>query len=185
MVINNMGELKMQYSDEYLINRFIEKFEGKSREAKKFRPKNPKIIHQNRKTIFCNFSECCESICRDPIDLQKYLRASLGIVSSISQNKSILQKKKTLLSNLIDNDESNDIIDEEIIKDNSDDRGSLIFDNRCNENEIKKHYIAYIKEFVMCKEGTCGSGSTEIVKDNRVIYLVCKSCNSKRAISGL
>jgi translation initiation factor 2 subunit 2 len=39
----------------------------------------------------------------------------------------------------------------------------------------------YITEFVMCK--SCSSCNTDLAKIDRITFLICKSCKSKRAIS--
>ncbi len=59
----------------------------------------------------------------------------------------------------------------------------LILDNKFLPQKVEEAVAKYAKNFVICLEPKCGSGDTEIVKDNRITYLVCHSCCSKKSIS--
>ena len=59
---------------------------------------------------------------------------------------------------------------------------SLIIDRMYQPAEITKICENYIKRYVICQEPKCNSGNTQIVKENRITYLVCNGWNSKKAI---
>jgi len=63
--------------------------------------------------------------------------------------------------------------------------GMLVFDSIRNIELIKQSIASYVKKFILCGEPCCGSGDTEIIKENRIIFLYCKSCNSKKSISDI
>ena len=58
--------------------------------------------------------------------------------------------------------------------------GMLIIQGLFRELGIKKILSNYVKSFVLCKE--CASGATEIIKENRITFMNCKSCLSKKAL---
>lgn len=59
---------------------------------------------------------------------------------------------------------------------------ALILDGKVTKEQMNDVLLKYAKKYVVCKESECQSGNTEIVKENRVNFLVCKSCLSKKAI---
>ena len=74
-------------------------------------------------------------------------------------------------------------IEEQLAKDSSITlNGTLIINRIYHQHEIDKVFVSYIKTFVLCAESKCGSGNTEFIKENRITYLVCKVCNSKKAL---
>lgn len=60
--------------------------------------------------------------------------------------------------------------------------GSLIIDKMYDPKRIKDIFQKYIITYVFCAEPNC-RGCTEIIKENRVKFLLCSACQSKRAIS--
>lgn len=105
--------------------------------------------------------------------------------------KSIKQNKKTHITNFVEfcksiNREPNSVkiyIDERLAKDSSiSSTGVLIINKIYHQHEIDKDFMAYIKEYVLCPEIKCGSGNTNIIKENRITYLLCNSCHSKKAL---
>lgn len=61
-------------------------------------------------------------------------------------------------------------------------QGSLIIEKIYQPNEIIKICENYIKKFVICQEQKCNSGNTQIIKENRITYIVCNTCKTKKAI---
>lgn len=59
--------------------------------------------------------------------------------------------------------------------------GCLIITGMFKQPGIYKVLNNYIKEFVTCKE--CNSCDTKIIKENRVMFMVCNRCLSKKALS--
>lgn len=70
--------------------------------------------------------------------------------------------------------------DELIAKSSIDAKGALIISGMFKQNGIQKILLNYIKQFVICKE--CGNGETALLKENRILFLDCKKCLSKKAI---
>ena len=60
--------------------------------------------------------------------------------------------------------------------------GSLVIPGKFEQAEIEKIFTDYVRSNVLCQEEKCLSGNTEIIKDSRVTYLVCKTCKSKKVI---
>lgn len=58
----------------------------------------------------------------------------------------------------------------------------LILDTIRSSTMVETAVAKYAKKYVICLEPKCSSGDTEIIKENRIIYLQCHSCNSKKAI---
>lgn len=58
----------------------------------------------------------------------------------------------------------------------------LVINKIYQQSDIEKVISRFIKTYVLCSEPKCGSGNTEIIKENRISYLVCKVCCSKKAI---
>lgn len=58
--------------------------------------------------------------------------------------------------------------------------GALIITGRYELRQITKMFSNYIKEYITCKE--CSSCNTEIIKENRITFIVCKKCLAKKAL---
>lgn len=61
-----------------------------------------------------------------------------------------------------------------------DQNGSLIINGNFKQNGIEKIFSNYIRDFVSCKE--CSSCDTILFKENRINYISCNRCLSKKAI---
>lgn len=59
--------------------------------------------------------------------------------------------------------------------------GSLMINKMYNEKEISEVYVRFLKEYVICPQ--CGSGNTEMIRDDRLAFLMCNSCKSKQSKS--
>lgn len=60
--------------------------------------------------------------------------------------------------------------------------GELILTGSHADTNLIKHLEDYLLTYVMCSEKGCGSGNTELSKENRILWLLCKKCNCKKAI---
>ena len=60
--------------------------------------------------------------------------------------------------------------------------GVLIITGSHTDINLKKHYKDYIINYVMCSEKGCGSSSTKLTKENRILWITCKKCNHKKAV---
>ena len=58
--------------------------------------------------------------------------------------------------------------------------GALVITGNYKQNGIMSILTNYMKEFVICKQ--CGSCDTSLIKENKLLFLVCSKCLSKHAI---
>lgn len=75
------------YRDDILLDRILKKVENVT--TSKLRLKPPTFIKQNRKSIFTNFAEFCDSINRDQKHVKSYLDGFMSATSSITQEGSL------------------------------------------------------------------------------------------------
>jgi len=59
--------------------------------------------------------------------------------------------------------------------------GALVITGVFKQAGVSKVLSSYIKEYVTCKE--CNSCDTEIIKENRISFLNCNKCKSKKAFT--
>ncbi|KAK9234489.1 domain found in IF2B/IF5-domain-containing protein [Lipomyces kononenkoae] len=59
----------------------------------------------------------------------------------------------------------------------------LVIKGRFQQKQLENVLRRYIMEYVTCK--TCKSSSTHLAKENRLYFLVCESCGSRRSVSGI
>ncbi|KAK9463540.1 domain found in IF2B/IF5-domain-containing protein [Lipomyces oligophaga] len=59
----------------------------------------------------------------------------------------------------------------------------LVIKGRFQQKQLENVLRRYIMEYVTCK--TCKSISTRLSKENRLYFLVCQSCGSRRSVSGI
>jgi len=59
--------------------------------------------------------------------------------------------------------------------------GTLIINKMYNEKEVIDVFATFLKEYVICSQ--CGSGNTEMIRDNRLPFLMCNACKSKKSKS--
>lgn len=135
------------YDDDFLIQRALDKLEGK--QAKKFTIKPPQVKTQNKKTFVANFKEICQAMNRDEEMLRNFFEKQLnkGTGDVTLSATSVLTIAKSY-----------------------------------SQKDVETVLRDFAKKYVICKEQKCGSGTTELVKENRITYLVCVSCNCKVAI---
>jgi len=58
----------------------------------------------------------------------------------------------------------------------------LVLNNKIPSVKINAKIEDYAKEFVICKE--CGKPDTELVKEDRFLFLKCLACGAKHSIRG-
>ncbi|ORY83290.1 domain found in IF2B/IF5-domain-containing protein [Protomyces lactucae-debilis] len=61
--------------------------------------------------------------------------------------------------------------------------GRLILKGRFQQKQIETVLRRYISEYVTCK--TCRSPDTLLTKENRLFFLDCEQCNSRRSVAGI
>ena len=58
----------------------------------------------------------------------------------------------------------------------------LIITGSHSDVNLVKHLQDYVMTYVICTEKGCGSGDTELVKENRILWMLCKKCNCQKAV---
>ncbi len=58
----------------------------------------------------------------------------------------------------------------------------LVLQRRVATQLIQKKLEDYVRDFVYCKE--CRKPDTRLVKEGRMLYMVCEACGAKRVVSG-
>lgn len=61
--------------------------------------------------------------------------------------------------------------------------GRLILKGRFQQKQIETVLRRYINEYVTCK--TCKSPDTSLAKENRLFFLDCEQCNSRRSVAAI
>jgi len=133
------------YTIDYCLNRLYKKVENDRENIKKYYPKRPNVVRQNRKTYITNFSELCKHCNRPENSIKSFIDERLQTPSSIKNDK-------------------------------------LCIDNMFKEEQIFDVIFKYVDTYVRCPEELCGSGLTELVRENRLLYLKCNACNSKKSV---
>lgn len=59
--------------------------------------------------------------------------------------------------------------------------GGLVITGMYKQNGVMKIMESYIQTYVMCKE--CKTYSTDIVKENRITFMKCNRCYSKKTLN--
>ncbi|KAI3644981.1 hypothetical protein MP228_011145 [Amoeboaphelidium protococcarum] len=65
----------------------------------------------------------------------------------------------------------------------TDGSGRLIIKGRFQQGQIESVLRKYIVEYVRCQ--TCKSADTVMVKENRLVFVQCKACGSRRTVSAI
>lgn len=60
--------------------------------------------------------------------------------------------------------------------------GVLIVSKTYDATQIMSILNKYIKIYVVCTEAKCNSANTIIIKENRITYMYCNTCHSKKSI---
>ncbi len=61
-----------------------------------------------------------------------------------------------------------------------DSNGAMVIDGRFRSKNLEKPLSNYLTSYVICRE--CGSSKTELVKEDRIQFLKCNKCLSKKGI---
>lgn len=144
----------MEYSDDYLIGRLLSKVEEDS-ESKSIVSKKAVFV----KAIITRkygktYIENFESVCKSMKKDPEHVREYL---------------EKKLKKNVGEITISAKMV--------------LIITGSHTSPEIEGHIKNYVRTYVICSEPKCGSDETELIKSNRILYLACKKCNSRKAVN--
>jgi translation initiation factor 2 subunit 2 len=60
---------------------------------------------------------------------------------------------------------------------------NLLFQGKVGKDILQKKLDDYIKEFVYCKE--CHEPDTKLVKEGRILYMVCEACGAKHPVRSI
>ena len=113
----------------------------------------PEISNHNRKSYITNFMDFSESINREPEHIRKFLNKDMNVDVSFTKEDNF----------------------------NSDEISGLKFNNMFKSQQIMNSITNYMKQYVLCE--LCKSGSTEIVKIDRINYLKCNGCKGNKSIN--
>jgi len=58
--------------------------------------------------------------------------------------------------------------------------GQLIFDSKIFKESLEKKIQDYLKNYVYCK--VCGAPDTKIIKENRILFIVCEACGARSPV---
>ena len=125
--------------------------------------------------------------------LFKELESKVGNKKKFSMKKPAVEKinRKTWITNfmelcsMLNREKSHfqNFIEKELnVESSLNESNMLILDKMFLPEKVYDVVNKYAKKYVVCKEPECKSGNTEIVKENRIQYLVCHSCKSRKAI---
>ena len=59
----------------------------------------------------------------------------------------------------------------------------LMLQGKVSSGLVEKKLDVYIKEFLYCKE--CNRPDTKLVKEDRIMFMVCEACGSKKAVRNI
>ena len=59
----------------------------------------------------------------------------------------------------------------------------LIFQGKVFREIIEKKLQDYVKEFIYCKQ--CGEPDTKLVKDAKIVLMVCEACGAKHPVRSI
>ena len=108
---------------------------------------------------------------------------------SIDKPEVIFMNRKTMITNFVaickqlhrQTTEVQNYFDTELaVKSSVDQNGSLVITGRFKTAGIIKVVANYIKDYVSCKE--CASCDTSLNKENRILYINCNKCKSKKSL---
>jgi translation initiation factor 2 subunit 2 len=121
------------------------------------------------------------------------LESKIGNKKKFSMKRPVVNdiNKKTYIKNfeelctMLNRDENHfkNYIEKELnIASSINENKALILDSRFKSAQIEDVINKYAKTYVVCKEPECKSGNTQMIKENRINYLVCNSCFARKAI---
>jgi translation initiation factor 2 subunit 2 len=62
----------------------------------------------------------------------------------------------------------------------SEEGGRLTFQGKFTASSLNKQLSTYVKVYVICPE--CGKPDTKLVKDDRMLILVCEACGARHSV---
>ena len=120
----------------------------------------------------------------NPTNKENKLKMVMPIV--VNKNRKTFIQNFKLICDRISRDkyEVKKFIDDELrceIKSSLNDNDVMIINGFFRTNNIKKVLTNYIKTFVLCRE--CKSKNTELVKEDRILFIKCNTCKSQKSIN--
>ncbi|KAG5455680.1 MAG: domain found in IF2B/IF5-domain-containing protein [Olpidium bornovanus] len=132
-------------------------------EKKKYTMTPPSIHREPKKTIFANLVDICRKMHRQPEHLIQFLFAELGTTGSTDGEQRLVIKGRFTPKQI-----------EAIIRRYISAVGAQI--------SVLFLFVRSV-DYVQCK--TCKSPDTILVKENRLFFLQCESCNSTRSVAAI
>jgi len=147
-----MSEIRCDYTIDYMLERGMTILKN-TMNKKNVKFIKPIIAVLNLKTYIVNYSEFCNSLNREMIQIQKFIENELKCKTSLVNN---LDKR-----------------DETMI--------SLKIEGKYKESQLNPIINRCIETYILCIN--CSSKNTEIIKINRINYIKCLDCLSERSIT--
>ncbi|CAE6485233.1 unnamed protein product, partial [Rhizoctonia solani] len=116
----------------------------------------------NKKTVFANISDICKRMHRQPDHVIQFLFAEMH-----RQPDHVIQFLFAELGTTGSVDGSQ----------------RLVIKGRFQPKQLENVLRRYIVEYVTCK--TCKSPDTILTKENRIYFMSCESCGSRRSVSAI
>ena len=125
----------------------------------------PPSIHRegNKKSIFANISDICKRMHRQPEHVIQYLFAELGTTGSVDGSGRLVIRGRFQQKQI-----------ENVLRRYI---GKSIF------ALLKDYKLIQAVEYVTCK--TCKSPDTLLTKENRIFFMSCESCGSRRSVNAI
>ncbi|WP_290901190.1 translation initiation factor IF-2 subunit beta [Ferroglobus sp.] len=61
--------------------------------------------------------------------------------------------------------------------------GRLVLQGKFTEEEVQREVEDYVKTYVLCKE--CGAPDTELVREERILFVKCLACGAKHSVRSI
>jgi len=102
----------------------------------------------------------------------------------ISGSRTILKNFAEISDNLRrDQQHLSKFLSKEMATSSSIQAGTLVFQGKIRREILQKKIEDYIKEFVYCKE--CREPDTRLVREGRVMFMICEACGAKHPVRGI
>lgn len=120
----------------------------------------------NKKTIFANVSDICKRMHRQPEHVIQFMFAEMGTTGSVDGSGRLVIKGRFQQKQL-----------EHVLRQ---------YIGRCQKprnDDALGLIITFPVEYVTCK--TCKSFDTILTKENRIFFMSCESCGSRRSVNAI
>lgn len=108
-------------------------------------------------------------------------RFELPVMSSfIEGNRTIITNWREIVKQIRRDEHFAKLLAKELATSYTEEGGRLVFAGKFNRDVLTKQLMDYTKIYVICSE--CKKPDTKLVKDGRLLILVCEACGARQAI---